>query len=138
MRMHKNKDVEHEALTVNDERNGSIQVNRCQKNGQNHRRSFSGLDKRTILIIFFSVISIVSLLLFILLSLLLQNNNDANDFNDNGVKHQISSDRASKIYLQVATERFENQEYLNDVTKLDLDIPIGKSILCCNLCNRKI
>ena len=126
MRMHKNKDVEHEALTVNDERNGSIQVNRCQKNGQNHRRSFSGLDKRTILIIFFSLISIVSLLLLILLSLLLQNNNDANDFNDDGIKHKISSDRASKIHLQIATERFGNQEYLNAVTKLDLDTPIGK------------
>ena len=126
MRMHKNKDVEHEALTVNDERNGSIQVNRCQKNGQTHRRSFSGLDKRTILIIFFSLISIVSLLLLILLSLLLQNNNEANDFNDNGVQHQQSSDKNSKIYLQVATERFENQEYLNDVTKLDVDFPIGK------------
>ena len=126
MRMHKNKDVEHEALTVNDERNGSIQVNRCQKNGQTHRRSFSGLDKRTILIIFFSLISIVSLLLFILLSLLLQNNNDANDFNDDGVKHKISSDRGNKIHLQIATERFGNQEYLNAVTKLDIDTPIGK------------
>ena len=126
MRMHKNKDVEHEALTLNDERNGSLQVNRCQKNGQNHRRSFSGLDKRTILIIFFSLISIVSLLLFILLSLLLQNNNEANDFNDSGVQHQQSNYENSKIFLPVATERFENQEYLNDVTKLDLDNPIGK------------
>ena len=77
--MHKNKDVEHEALTMNVERNCSIQVDTCQTNGQNHRRCFSGRDKRTIAIIFFSLLSIVSLLSLVLCSVLLQNNKERSE-----------------------------------------------------------
>ena len=126
MRMHKNKDVEHEALTMNVERNCSIQVDTCQTNGQNHRRCFSGRDKRTIAIIFFSLLSIVSLLLLVLCSVLLQNNNELSDSTHNGVEHQKSNDKISKIELQIITERVENKEILDSNRKLDINLPKGK------------
>ena len=124
--MHKNKDVEQEALTINDERSCSIQVDTCQKNGQNHQRFFCGQDKRTVLIVFFSLISIVCFLMLILLSFLLQNSNEANNFISNGVESQKGDEKFNKIYLEVTTEQFKNKTGLDHDTKLNLHIPIGK------------
>ena len=70
--------------------------------------------------------SIVSLLLLILCSVLLQNNKERSDFTPNGVEHQKSNDKISKIELQIITEHVEKNEILDSERKLNINLPKGK------------
>ena len=125
MRVHKNKDVEHEALTDKDEGNCSIQVETCPTSSQNHLRCCPGLNKRTIIIIFFTLFSIVFICMFVMLALLLQNNNVA-ELKHNGVKHQKSNEKDNQIRLEIVTEHTENKVVLDKNTNNDLGSPMSK------------
>ena len=126
MRVHKNNDVEHEALTEKADGNCSIQVDTCQTNGQNHRRCFPGLNKRTIIIIFFTLFSIIFILMFVMLSLLLHNNNKVTDFNHNEAKRQKNNVGDQKTRLDIVTEHFENKMVLDKNANAEVDSPISK------------